>query len=307
MALLARPICLAPLRSAALRPVCRGPLLASFGVRRLSASASHGGGDGKAKQTKEELIANYPVKLPFGQLYTMKLMRGGELNVKLPDAPGQKQFRLHPHNSLADPFQKPTMALLFPGKSGRIAHAIFNEAKQAGTLDATRDAIEKFEIQFASPALQQGLSSPFANKQAKAKFLEDMLTGAGAPPGLIKQFHAMQEDKSLKLKRLRDIRRLFYQLLAEDRKERYGAILSAEPLTDAQYNAISSKMHKLVAPGEKLVIDREIVPDLVGGFMIRVGNRIQDLSVAKQIDRMEAHLRTFFASDPQAVDKVLAK
>jgi hypothetical protein len=92
-----------------------------------------------------------------------------------------------------------------------------------------------------------------------------------------------------------------------------------QPLSEKQYEAISAKMRKLVKPDETLVITREVPqpssspsmtpfgrspvthlqvePALVGGFIIRIGNRAQDLSVANQITRMEAHLKDFFAKN----------
>ena len=54
------------------------------------------------------------------------------------------------------------------------------------------------------------------------------------------------------------------------------------------------------------LVCRQIEPALVGGFAIRIGGRVQDLSVASQINRMEAHLKQFFAKNTDAVDKVLA-
>jgi hypothetical protein len=94
----------------------------------------------------------------------------------------------------------------------------------------------------------------------------------------------------------------FRELVQEHRKEVEGAVVSAEPLTDSQFNAIVGKMQKLTASGEKLLIKRQVDPDLIGGFVIRVGDRVQDLSVAAQIARMQKHLGTFFSSNPAVHD-----
>jgi len=256
--------------------------------------------------TKEELIARYPFKWPWGQTLNFKTPTG-EISVRFADAPGLTQHKLIQVNDLAkiEMTLPPPFALSLSGKSGRGAHALMNGARDANCGDLALSTLGKFIEKYKSDSKIVGYFHVCTNTtEMQRKFLVEHAQAVGAPQCVCDALLAMHKQK--RLRKLPELRRMFNRLVVELKKEKSGSIVSAEPLTEQQYATIAAKMQKLVTPGESLKIDRQVEPEILGGLVIRVGNKIQDLSVSSQIFRMETHLKAFFANNQTAVDKVLA-
>jgi len=196
------------------------------------------------------------------------------------------------------------MPLLFLGKTGKLAHKMFKAAREANeSYDAVLQAFEGFFLRYEQDnILRNYLKHPRILQPAREQKLREVVAELKAPPVIEEVVLTLYHNKLLPKMKL--VRRLYTKLVAEARNEVRAAIVSAEPLTEQQYAAIAAKMQKL-APGANLVIEREVNAALVGGFVIRVGNKVQDLSVNTQIERMEVHLKKFFDSNEKAVDRVL--
>jgi len=225
----------------------------------------------------------------------------GYVAVKFKDAPGVNQHKLF---TATVPKEIVPPPLILTGKSGKVAHALLNAARDAKCVDQAQSALDKFIDKYRS---DRALVAYFYNcthtGDMQRAFMTEQATALGAPTCVVDALLTMLRQK--RLRKLPELRRMFNRLVAELKKEKTGTIVSAEPLTEQQYAAIAAKMEKL-APGETLKIDRQVEPELIGGLIIRVGNKIHDQSVSTQIFRMEGHLKAFFAANQQAVDKVLA-
>jgi F-type H+-transporting ATPase subunit delta len=252
---------------------------------------------------KQRLIAAFPYKWPWGKTFMVKTKRF-DVEITIPqDRPGERQKKL---SRVPDPMPPdvPTAELIFVGPAGKAAHELFNAAKAANKLDQVRSSASDFAIHYEiKREIRVHLLNPRTSPEDKIAYLRQVAAELNCDPITVEAVCKLQKSK--RLKKISEVVRLFNLLLAEHRKEQYGAIISAVPLTDQQYEQITAKMNKLVKPNEKLLIERQIDPNLLGGFQIRVGNRVQDLSVAAQITRMEKTLHEFLSSNAQAVDKVL--
>jgi len=204
----------------------------------------------------------------------------------------------------SDVVTAPKTPKIFPGVYGKVAHALFNASRAANTLEATRDSFIKFHTEWTVQKMRPYLSNPLIPTATKVANLRERIMALGGTPQLADSLLSMYKGKNLH--KHAEVRRMFTALMVEHRRDRSGAIVSAEPLTDQQYAAITAKMQKMVEPGDNLVIQRVIEPDVVGGFLLRIDGKAQDLSVATQIARMEQHLQTFFKNNAEAAAKVLA-
>lgn len=253
---------------------------------------------------RKRLIDSFPYPFPWGQTFDVKTPRF-TLKIKIPqDRPAPKQHKLAYKIDPAPP-DVPEHPSVFLGPAGKVAHSLFNQASKDGSLDTVKASLFAFAAMFeAKREIQINLMNPRTALEDKFKYVREVAASVGATEALAEALVGMQRDK--KLHKVGDASKFFNVLVAEHRKEKTGSIISAEPLSEKQYEAIGAKMRKLVKPDETLLITRELEPSLVGGFIIRIGNRAQDLSVASQISRMESHLKDFFATNSAAVDKVLA-
>jgi len=302
-----RPLCqlgrwAAPRRVGVLGTV--GMRLMRAGMWRSMSTAPSSSSSSEKVPTREELIANYPVSWVWGKLITIKTPTG-VIKLQTRDGPGLTQHKLFQASLPKEIIPPPPGQLFLTGKSGKIAHGLLNATRDAKCIDQAQSALAAFIDKYKA---DRSIVAYFHNSTHTAEmqraYLTEQATSCGAPAPLVDALLKMLAQK--RLRKLGELKRMFNRLAAEYKKEKTGSIVSAEPLSEAQYAAIAAKMQKLVAEGEALKIDRQIEPDLVGGVIIRVGNKIHDLSVGTQISRMENHLKAFFASNQQAVDKVLS-
>jgi len=255
-------------------------------------------------EEKARLIAQFPYPWPWGQTIEVETPKR-KLQIKiLQDAPAPKQHKLAYKIDPAPP-EVPPAPTYFVGVVGKATHALFNASAAAGSLDAVKASLDSFSATYeAKPSIKMALMNPRTSVDDKISFVKELTASAGADDVVTASLVQLFKDK--KLHKVNEMAKNFGVLLSEHRKERHGAIISAEPLSEKHYDAITSKMQKLIKSDETLIVSREVEPSIVGGFIIRIGGRCQDLSVSAQITRMEAHLKQFFAKNQDAADKVLA-
>jgi F-type H+-transporting ATPase subunit delta len=218
-------------------------------------------------------------------------------------APKQHQLRI---GSDPAPPDVPDFPSYFTGPAGKASHALFDAALKANKLDAVKRSLALFAEAYAERReITISLLNPRMSVEDKLKYIEQIASSLGCDPITVAAISKLQSEK--RVGKIKEVAANFNVLMSENRKERNAAIISAEPLTERQYEAIAAKMQNFVKAGEKLIISREIDSSLIGGFIVRVGNRGQDLSVAAQIKRMETHLKEFFSKNQEAVDKVLVQ
>jgi F-type H+-transporting ATPase subunit delta len=251
------------------------------------------------------LIAQYPYPWPWGQRIEVETPRR-TLSIKIPqDRPATKQHKLA-YKIDTTPPDVPSAPSYFIGPAGKATHALFKAAiKDGENLDQIKSSLAAFAALYeAKREIKINLMNPRSTLEEKYAYVREVAGVAGCGPTVTEHLVALQKDK--RLHKIGEINKNFIVLVAEHRKEKHGSIISAEPLSEKHYDAIYEKMKKLVKSDEKLIVTREVEPHLVGGFIIRIGNRAQDLSVQAQIGRMESHLKEFFAKNKAAVEKVLA-
>ncbi len=74
----------------------------------------------------------------------------------------------------------------------------------------------------------------------------------------------------------------------DDDREINAEVTSAVPLTDAEREALDTRLHGRY--GDELPIRYRVEPSILGGLIVRVGDRYLDGSVASRLARMRDEL-----------------
>lgn len=77
---------------------------------------------------------------------------------------------------------------------------------------------------------------------------------------------------------------MYVELMKASRGEVEATIVSADPLTKTQADAIATAMKTQVGEGKKVVLSTQVDPSIVGGLQIQIGDQFLDLSVRSRID-----------------------
>ncbi len=165
------------------------------------------------------------------------------------------------------------------------AEALFTLAQKNGNIDAFTAWIEALSgaIQ-ALPKVQAALLSPKVPKATKTRLLTDAVAGA---PGEFIHFLAAVVKRGRQVL-LPAIATAFYQLNdVRLNRVRAGVILAREPDEQLKEQIKRSLEEQL---GKEVIPTFSVDPDILGGAIVRLGDRVLDGSVKRRIVRLRRQL-----------------
>jgi len=134
----------------------------------------------------------------------------------------------------------------------------------------------------ASPELRAALASPVlevdAKKAALEKLFSDQLT-----PSFLNLLKLLADRQRIGI--LDAVLERMLELHREQRNIALATVTSATELSDEQQAELSKKV-QAVAGTDKLEINLKVDADLIGGFVVKVGSKVIDASLAGQVRRL---------------------
>lgn len=172
--------------------------------------------------------------------------------------------------------------------AGRYASALFELADSQKQLDAVAgDLTSLRRMMDESADLRRLVASPVIGRDAQGKAMAALLSTAGIG-GLVRRFVGVVCQNG----RLRDLPVMITAYLAElarRRGETAADVVSATPLSDAQMQALSETLRRLV--GNKVSVNARVDADLLGGLIVKVGSRMFDSSVRTKLQRLRLAMK----------------
>jgi F-type H+-transporting ATPase subunit delta len=169
----------------------------------------------------------------------------------------------------------------------RYAKSLIDLAIEQNILEQVKSDMELFiQVVKANPELHAVLRNPIVSHDRKVKIL-DALFGTKVSKVTISFFKIMVNKSRGEV--------LYYT--AQEFINQYNAknniikalVVSATPLSEANKKEITALVHAEV--GGDIVLQTKVNPELIGGFVLTVGDRQIDTSIANSLKK----LRTEFA------------
>lgn len=167
------------------------------------------------------------------------------------------------------------------------AEALLELARQAGDLegygqyaDATARAYD------ASPAVQSVLMTPKVSKAVKAKLLGGALVQVGAPTEFVRFLEAVvKRGRQAYLRAIADA----YEGLVDQTLNRVRAAVTVARTPDpALEREVAAALEKMLR--KEVIATFAVDPSLLGGAVIRVGDKVYDGSVRRRLIRLRRQL-----------------
>ncbi len=161
------------------------------------------------------------------------------------------------------------------------AEALFESARSAGKLDAIKEQLDQFADALSSDReLQLFFFSPYFSSNEKKEGLRKAIDGAD--PELLNFLELLCEKHRMPVTfRIRD---RFDQLWDEENKRLEVTVTSAVELDRELVERIGSEIEKQT--GQTVELQSSVDPDILGGLVLRVGNKVLDASVRNRLDRL---------------------
>jgi F-type H+-transporting ATPase subunit delta len=174
------------------------------------------------------------------------------------------------------------------GLASRYALALFELADEAKQLDRVADDLKALRALLAESAeLRRLVRSPVLGRAQQGRTIQAILESAGAAD-LTRRFLGVVAGN----KRLFVVDQMIAAYLAElarRRGEMTADVTTAQPLTEAQRNALTDQIKKAV--GAKVSINVAVDPSLLGGMVVKVGSRMIDTSLKTKLNRLQLAMK----------------
>lgn len=172
----------------------------------------------------------------------------------------------------------------------RYARALFSIGQQKG--DAEIEAYGKDLAEFASamkntPELVKIFRNPIFTVEEKKAIVEKILSKLDPNP-TARNFLFLLADKD-RLSILPEIEAYFGALLDEAKGVVRGELVTAVTLEDARQKEVRKELAEQL--GKELVLDFDTNADILGGVVLKVGDKILDASLRAQLHGMKEQIK----------------
>lgn len=183
-----------------------------------------------------------------------------------------------------------TAPLRLFGVSGRYATALYNAAGRKGETAVVEAELDSVTEMLKSKAAFSGfLKDPFVKADVKRRALGDGLDKVGAT-STTKNFFAVLADNN-RLKDAESIIAAYKSLMVAERGEVTAKITVATPMAKPELDAITKSLtDKYLEKGQTLQVSVAEDKALLGGYVVEMGDRYLDKSLATRLRAMRAVL-----------------
>jgi ATP synthase F1 delta subunit len=165
------------------------------------------------------------------------------------------------------------------------ARSLFQVAKEHDELDEVQEQLGEFaDALDGSRDLQMFFFSPYFSSEEKKEGVDKVVDGGNEHfvnfLELIAERHRMPA--------IFRMRREFDDLWRAENKLLEVRITSAVPLDDEMTKTIGRRIEEQT--GQRIDLDANVDPDLIGGLRLRVGNMLLDATVRGRLERLRKEL-----------------
>jgi F-type H+-transporting ATPase subunit delta len=169
------------------------------------------------------------------------------------------------------------------------AEALIAAAEKAGVAEAVVQEFDSFvdDVLEPLPKLEAVLTSNFVEEEVKVKMLEKALSGK-ASPVFLSFLKVLTRHGRLDMLRL--VHLTTHEEYDRVKKRMRVMVSTAEPLdADAEQAIVQEIRNRL---NLQPIVDRQVRPELIGGMVLRIGDKVYDGSIATQLARLREQMVT---------------
>ena len=169
----------------------------------------------------------------------------------------------------------------------RYARAILDLAKEQKAAEAVnKDMLGVSKVIAENEELQAALSSPVVKPEEKRNVLKEVFKDAHATT--LGTFDLLLENKRIPI--LKSVAQKYTELYNEMNNIRIATVTTAVPLDASMEEKILNKIKELT--GESAVIESKVDPEIIGGFILRIGDLQYNASVSHNLDKLKREMKS---------------
>jgi F-type H+-transporting ATPase subunit delta len=175
-------------------------------------------------------------------------------------------------------------ASISSGIAGRYAQAVFDLAREDGSLEAVESDIAALNAALHESAdLRALIGSPIYSREEKGAAIDAVAARMGLSLVTRNVLGLMAQKR--RLFALPQMIQALRALIAQARGEITAAVVSAQPLTPEQQRRLGETIAAQV--GKTVRLETRVDPSLIGGLVVQVGSRMIDTSIRAKLGQMQ--------------------
>ncbi len=166
--------------------------------------------------------------------------------------------------------------------------ALFELALEKNELDSFAEQVNVLARAFAeNPELTKLLNHPKISKEEKVSVIESIFKGRMSDDIVGFLVVIVEKDRGSEIE---DILKLFQAKVREYKKIGVALVTSAIELSTEQKQKVEQKLLQQTAY-ESFEVDYKVDESLIGGMIIRIGDRVVDSSIRSKLDNLTKELK----------------
>jgi len=167
----------------------------------------------------------------------------------------------------------------------RYAEAAYQLARERGTVEAWSTALDLMVAAFADPQMAAAMDSARLPAAAKLGLVERALEGID-PFALNLASLLVAKGRTALIPQIAEA---FQERVDEELGVAHALAMTVVPLSDAEKEAISAKLEEIT--GKRIVLETQVDESIVGGLVVRIGDRLIDGSTKSQLLALKKQLQ----------------
>jgi F-type H+-transporting ATPase subunit delta len=169
----------------------------------------------------------------------------------------------------------------------RYAGAIFDIALNQNTIDRTLEDVQGIASLYSKRTLAYLLKEPKLPAQRKEAAIRQALASKVLPTSLNLALLVVQRQL---VEVMPNIAREFAQLVLDYKNQAVAQVTTAAPMDERQTNSVRQALERNT--GKTILMQTKVQPDILGGVIARVGDKVIDGSIRHRLAILKQQLLT---------------
>ncbi len=171
--------------------------------------------------------------------------------------------------------------------SARYAKALIDLATERNELSVVKSDIDTFLIATQNRDLQLFLKSPIIHANTKLSVMQAIFGEKLCQTTMAFFDIIIRKGREMFLT---DISKEFVAQYNDMNHIASVKITTATPISEATLSQIKAKIADTNTPVDKLDVETAVNPDILGGFIIEIGDKLYDASIQRTLDQLKKEL-----------------
>jgi F-type H+-transporting ATPase subunit delta len=171
------------------------------------------------------------------------------------------------------------------GVAKRYAQAVFGLAEETGTHDQWLADLGRLADAIEDPTVGEFFKSPNVSNERKRSAINELLPGDDQK--LVRNLAYIMSDRH-RLDSVPLLYGVYQDLVLESRGIAIANVTTAVEMTAAEEARVREGLRNIV--GREVELRTAVDPDIIGGMVARIGDRLVDGSVVTQLNRLRLQI-----------------